>query len=256
MSGAPVAAAEVPLGAPTEAVRAVAAAAWRFRWQVELEAEVRFARLAARLEGLGRAPALVEVARRASADEARHAVHCARLAAWLGPPVPAAPPPPPPEVAPSGLDEEEAVTYELTAACCVTESESVAVLTALLPEARDPALRAALRELCEDEVVHARLGWAWLAVAAARGRTAFLGAHLPAMLGATADDDLFGPVEPAREDPALLRLGVLPHSTKRALFVRSLEEVVFPGLDGAGVDTSEARAWLAGRPKAPPAPVR
>ena len=245
-------------GAPPEAVRAVAAAAWRFRWQVELEAEVRFARLAVRLERLGLAPALVEVARRASADEARHAAHCARLAASLGQPVSAAPPPSPPDVAPSGLDEEDAVTYELTAASCVTETESVAVLTALLPEAHDPALRAALRELAEDEVVHARLGWAQLAVAAARGRTAFLGPHLPAMLRATADDDLFGPVEPAREDPALRSLGVLPHSTKRALFVRSLEEVVFPGLDGAGVDTSAARGWLAARREAATqaAPVR
>jgi hypothetical protein len=150
-------------------------------------------------------------------------------------------------VAPAGLGEQEALTYELAAACCVTESESVAVLTALLPEARDPALRAALHELCADEVRHARLGWAWLAVAAARGGTAFLGPHLPAMLRATADDDLFGPVEPAREDPGLLALGVLPHAAKRDLFVRALEEVVLPGLDAAGVDTGAARAWLAGR---------
>jgi hypothetical protein len=148
-------------------------------------------------------------------------------------------------VAPAGLDEEDALTYELTAACCVTESESVAVLTTLLPAARDPALHAALRELAEDEVAHARLGWANLAVAAARGRTAFLGPHLPAMLRGTIDDDLFQPVEAAREDPALLALGVLPHASKRALFVQTLEEVVFPGLAGAGVDTAAGRAWLA-----------
>jgi hypothetical protein len=34
---------------------------------------------------------------------------------------------------------------------------------------------------------------------------------------------------------------------KRELFVRALEEVVFPGLDGAGVDTEPGRAWLAAR---------
>jgi hypothetical protein len=240
-----------PPGAPEAAVRAVAAAAWGFRWRVELEAEVRFARLAGRMEQLGAAAALVEVARRASADEARHAAHCARLAAWLGQPVPATPPSPPPEVAPSGLDEADALTYELVAACCVTESESVAVLTALLPAAKDAALRAALRELAEDEVVHARLGWAWLAVAAARRRTAFLGPHLPAMLQGTADDDLFGTVERVREDQALLALGVLPHAAKRALFVRSLEEVIFPGLSAAGVDTTSGRDWLAMRRAAP-----
>jgi hypothetical protein len=228
-------------------VAALAAAAWRFRWRVECEAEDRFARLAVRLEALGTPPALLALARRASADERRHAGHCARLAAALGAPVPAGRPASPPEVAPPGLAEEDAVTYELAAACCVTESESVAVLTALRPEARDPGLRAALHELAEDEVGHARLGWAHLAVAAARGRTAFLGRHLPAMLAGTVDDDLFAAGPPYADDARLLRLGVLPHALKRSLFVRTLEEVVFPGLDGAGVDTSAGRAWLAGR---------
>jgi len=234
-------------GRAPEALRALAAAAWAFRWQVELEAEVRFARLAERLGALGLAPQLAALARRASSDERRHAAHCARLAASMGRPVPAEAPPPPPPIAPSGLEEEDAVTYELTAACCVTESVSVAVLTALLPVAGDAALRAALHELAEDEVSHARLGWAWLAVAAARGRTAFLAPHLPAMLGGAADDQLFEPVEAAREDPALLALGVLPQAVKRELFVRSLDEVIFPGLEGAGVDTGAGRAWLAAR---------
>jgi hypothetical protein len=230
-----------------DVIRSLAAAAWRFRWQVECEAEARFARLAARLEALGAEAAITGLARRASADERRHAAHCARLAAGLGQPVPADPPPAPPEVAPRGLGEEDRVTYELVAACCVTESVSVAVLTELLPAARDPALRSVLRELAEDEVVHARLGWAHLAVACARGRTAFLGAHLPAMLRGSIDDDLFLAADAAREDPALLALGVLPHATKRHLFVRSLEEVVFPGLEGAGVDTAAGRTWLAER---------
>ena len=236
-----------PGGEASEPARAKARAAWRFRWQVELEAEVRFARLARRLEGLGAPAPLAELARKASADERRHAAHCARLAAALGEPVPAAPPPPPPEVAPSALAEEDAVTYELTAACCVTETVSVAVLTALLPAARDPGLRAALRELAEDEVGHARLGWAHLAVAAARGRTAFLAPHLPAMLQGSVDEDLFGAGPPDAEDRALLALGVLPHSAKRELFVHSLEAVVFPGLAGAGVEVAAGRAWLAGR---------
>lgn len=234
------------LGGPP-AVRAVAAAAWRFRHVVECDAELRFARLADRIERTGLAPALVEVARRASADERRHALHCARLAAALGDPVPDVPPPLPADVAPRGLDEEDALTYELVAASCVTESESVAVLTALLPAAKDPALRDALHELARDEVVHARLGWAWLAIAAARGRTGFLGRWLPDMLRGTVDDDLFAEVAPAREDPGLLALGVLPHAQKRAMFVRTLEEVVFPGFDGAGVDTGPARAWLEAR---------
>jgi hypothetical protein len=227
-------------------LRAVAAEAWRFRWEVECEAEARFARLGGRLEALGAPPQVVALARRASADEQRHAAHCARLAASLGVTVPSEPHPPPAPIAPSGLEEEDAVTYELVAACCVAETVSVAVLTRLLPAAGDPALRAVLHELAEDEVGHARLGWAHLAVAASRGRTAFLGGHLAAMLRGSADEGLFEPAGPAEEDPALLAHGVLPRAEKRELFVRALEEVVFPGLEGAGVDVAAGRAWLEG----------
>jgi hypothetical protein len=237
----------VPARESSPAVRALAAAAWRFRFTVEREAEARFQGLASRLDALEWAAPLAPLARRAATDEGRHAAHCARIAAELGGPVPAAAPPAPAPVAPAGLDEEDAVTYELVAACCVAESVSVAVLTALLPAARDPALRAVLRELAADEVGHARLGWAHLALAAARDRTAFLGPLLPAMLRGSADDDLFDPVEPERDDEALLALGVLPHAAKRALFVGALEEVVLPGLASAGVDTAAARAWLDGQ---------
>ena len=232
-------------GRDGRAIRALAAAAWRFRWTVECDAEVRFSSLAIRLETLGAPPQIVALARRASEDERRHAVHCALLAARLGAPVSDLAPPPPSPVAPAGLAERDALTYELVAACCVAESVSVAVLTALLQEVRDPELRAVLRELAADEVGHARLGWAHLALAAQEGRTAFLGPLLPSMLQGSVDDDLFEPAELAREDEGLLALGVLPHARKRALFVEALEQVVFPGLEGSGVDTSAGREWLA-----------
>jgi hypothetical protein len=152
---------------------------------------------------------------------------------------------PPPEVAPAGLSPDDALCYELVAACCVAETGSVAVLTALLASARQPRLRAVLRELAVDEVDHARLGWAALASARRRGSTAFLGPLLPAMLSGSVDDDFFLPADPAREDPRLLEAGVQPHSARRTLFVETLDQVIFPGLEGAGVDTAAGRAWLA-----------
>jgi hypothetical protein len=232
--------------APASAeVRAVAAAAWAFRWTVELEAEVRFERLAGRLEAMAGGAALAPLARRAALDERRHAGHCAELTAAYGSAVSGAVPPPP-EVAPAGLAPEEATCYELVAACCVAESGSVAVLTTLLGSAREPRLRAVLHELAVDEVDHARLGWAALDLARRRGSTGFLGPLLPAMLRGSVDDDFFLPVEPAREDPRLLELGVLPHTARRDLFLETLDLVIFPGLEAAGVDTSAGRAWLAG----------
>jgi hypothetical protein len=242
-----------PAGPALQEVLALAAAAWAFRWRVELEAEVRFGRLADRLEATADGRPLAPLARRAALDERRHARHCARLAAAYGSPVSGAVPPPP-AVAPAGLEPEEATCYELVAACCVAETGSVAVLTSLLSSASEPQLRGVLHELAVDEVDHARLGWAALATAQRRGATAFLGPLLPAMLGGSVDDDFFDPVEAAREDPRLLEFGVLPHTARRDLFVETLEGVVFPGLEGAGVDTAAGRAWLAGAGPLPPRP--
>ena len=75
--------------------------------------------------------------------------------------------------------------------------------------------------------------------------TAFLGPLVPGMLAGTIDEGLFG-APPADEDPeGLLRLGVLSLSKKREVFLGTLEQVVFPGLEKFGVDPEPGRRWLA-----------
>ncbi|OFX25868.1 MAG: hypothetical protein A2V77_09590 [Anaeromyxobacter sp. RBG_16_69_14] len=245
--------------APPEHVRRIAASAWKFRWQVELEAEARFARLAERLRQIGASPSMADLARRAALDERRHARLCAQLAESYGESIPIAAPPELAEIAPSGLKLRGKVLYEIVAACCITETESMGVLTTLLGgtgaagaagTARGSTVRQVLRELAEDEVGHSRLGWAHLASEHAQGATSFLGPLVPSMLEGSIDADLFAPVSPEREDEALLLHGVLPHGLKREVFARTLEEVVFPGMDGLGVDTGPARAWLDGKRQA------
>jgi hypothetical protein len=227
------------------AVRRVAGAAWRFRWQVERDAQVRFARMAWRMAVLGAPAPLVTLARRASEDERRHAALCARLAEAYGAGLPRRPAPAaPPEIAPRRLGAREALLYDVVAACCVAETESVSVLTTLLAAPARPAVRAVLRTLARDEIAHARLGWAWLAHARRDGPVAFLGPLLPGMLEGNGAD-LFRPAGRAAADRALLAHGVLPRAAHRALFVRTLETVIFPGLEALGVDAGPGRAWLA-----------
>jgi hypothetical protein len=227
-----------------EAVHRLAGEAWSFRCGVERDAQLRFARLAGRLASARFPSLLVRLAERASEDEGRHALRCAEEAGRRGVP----PPPPlprdaaPSEIASPGLGRSEAVLYEAVAACCVTETESTSVLTTLLEVAREPRLRAVLRELVRDEVHHARLGWACLAHA--QGWNAFLAPLVPGMLAGAAPAGLFSPGEPTSEDPALLEHGVLPHALKREVFVRTLEEVIFPGLASLGVDPAPGEAWL------------
>ncbi|WP_163989134.1 ferritin-like domain-containing protein [Pyxidicoccus caerfyrddinensis] len=225
-------------------VRRLVAEAWTFRRQVELDAELRFARLAERLAGLGAPEPLVSLARRAAEDERRHAGMCERLAREYGqaemPPVPQAVE----EVAPPALPLREQVLYEVVAACCITETESTAVLTTLLVPDGPPRVRAVLRDILRDEVAHSRLGWAWLSHEHERGPVGFLAGHVPAMLEGTASPRLFAPGSPEEESLALLKHGVLPHARKRETFVKALQDVVFPGLERFGVDTAPARAWV------------
>jgi rubrerythrin len=234
-------------GEAADSVRSLAASAWLFRWRVELEADARFGRLAERLRSLGASPSVIALALRSAQDERRHAGLCSEIAADLGADTEAAPPADARELAPPRLTLRGRVLYEVVAACCVAETESVGVLTTLLHVVRDGPLRRVLRELASDEVRHARLGWAHLAGEHAAGVTGFLGPLVPAMLQGNAPSDLFHAVPPERDDERLLAYGVLPHRLKREVFARTLADVVFPGLEASGVDAGPARAWLARR---------
>jgi len=234
-------------------LRSLVASAWTFRWQVELDADARFDRLAGRLEQIGAAPALVDLARRASQDERRHAGLCAELARYYGESTPPVGHPRIQEIAPSGLLVRGQVLYEIVASCCIAETESVGVLTTLLGAAQGPRLRHILHELAQDEVGHSRLGWAHLASEHAQGTTAFLGPLIPSMLEGNSGPELFARAPPEQDDEALLEHGVLPRRLKLQVFRRALEDVIFPGLDHLGVDTIPARSWLAARVQRTPA---
>jgi hypothetical protein len=229
-------------------LRALAARAWRFRLGVEREAELRFARLASWLDQGGFPPPLPELARRASGDERRHAARCAELTEVLGGSAAGLPPAAPAVLAPAGLPRRAEVLYEAVAACCVTETGSVGVLTALLGEVRGGRLRRVLRELAADEVGHSRLGWAVLGAEPDGAAAALLSPWVPAMLAASVEADLLRPGPGGdEEDEGLLELGVLPRALRREVFVRTTLDVVLPGLAAGGVDPGPARRWLAER---------
>lgn len=234
-----------------------AARAWRLRCAVEQEAEARLARLAGWLDASGVGRPIVELCLRSSADERRHAGLCAALAERYGARVDDLPPPSPVVLAPAGMPPRAVLLYEAVAACCVTETGSVGVLTTLLGEVRAGPLRRTLRALAADEVRHARLGWAVLAAERDREAAALLGPFVPDMLAASIDADVFRPGVPGDvdDDPALLEHGVLPRPLRREVFVRTALEVVLPGLSGGGVDIGPARRWLRERLLAPGAPA-
>src|SRR5207253_1653329 len=142
------------------------------------------------------------------------------------------------------LEARSAALYETVAACCITETESVATVASLLAEDAEPRVREVLHEIARDEVGHSRMGWAHLAREAAAIDVTFLARWIPPMVSGTVGPELFGP---APDQPDLLRYGVLPLSRKREIFSQTLREVVFPGFEQFGIDTSAARSWLEAR---------
>jgi len=228
--------------------------AWAFRARVEVDAALRFARLASTIAEFDPDSPAIALMRRAAEDEQRHAALCAALSASYGVPVDTSPGGSS-DIAPPGLSRRQAVLYEVVAACCITETESVATLATLLEEQAEPRVRTVLHEIARDEVIHGKMGWAHLAREAALLDVSFLARWIPVMLAGTIDEGLFSNARSAAEPDGLLRHGVLPHARKREVFVQTLLEVVFPGLDTYGVDSGPARSWLTERQAGGAAPA-
>ena len=223
----------------------LAAEAWAFRTRVERDAARRFARLAGEIAALDPESPVPAMMRKAALDEERHLGLCAGLAGPVSTEGVAGED----RIAPASLGAREAALYETVAACCVTETESVATVASLLVEDALPRVREVLHEIARDEVTHSRMGWAHLAREAQACDVRFLAGWIPPMLAGAAGPT-FGPFAPALDSPELLRHGVLPISRKRAVFTQTLLEVVFPGLEQFGISTLPAREWLSARSRA------
>jgi hypothetical protein len=228
-----------------EELRRITGESWAFRARVEREAAARFLRLAPAIADFDAESPVPALMRSAADDERLHAVLCAGLASAYG--ASAVADAADVAIAPRHLAPRAAILYEVVAACCITETESVATLATLLAEPLEPDVEKVLREIARDEVAHGRMGWAHLAREAAAYDVSFLSPLIPTMLSGTVDETLFAPGDAPSDAPELLRHGVLPHSQKRAIFVRALQEVVIPGLEQLGIDAGPARAWLAAR---------
>jgi hypothetical protein len=188
-----------------------------------------FARFSLQLLTLGAPADLLERAARAMSDETEHARLCFALAARYGGR----------SIGPSALsvqgcldgdDRARIFTIAFREACV---GETLAAMEALeaAEHAREPALRATLTRIAEDETRHAELGWrfaSWLLESSAPELRAEL---LDVVLTLTQ-----GELEPRcaplpNESPdatVLSEHGLLPASTRATLREATLREVVTP----------------------------
>jgi len=226
------------------ALRKAAAWEWRCRHHFELDAMARFARLSDTLKAHNANQQVVDMANKAAKDEERHAELCRDLVAYLDEA--------PPEnfvacgakVAPAEFSAREQLLYEMVAISCVTETLSCALLGTLVERAEDEHIKQAMHSILKDEIGHSRLGWAYLADETKRGPQNFIADHLPAMLAGTVSEELFVNKEAHPLEGALDGLGALSRKERLRIFDESMREVVFPGLENFGVDTTSGRKWL------------
>jgi hypothetical protein len=161
------------------------------------------------------------------------------------PPAPAtqAAPPVPRRIAPHDLEDGARLAYEMVALFCVSESINATLLLRSWEKAQQAETRALLHELLADEVEHSQIGWAYASsLPAWRDDVAV---RLPIILAATTHDGHFLDDPSARALSAPLTAhGLLSQAELRDVFREATEDVILPGLDLCGIETTEARRWL------------
>ncbi|HEY8379666.1 MAG TPA: ferritin-like domain-containing protein [Nannocystis sp.] len=212
----------------SEGSRATLAELWTAAAAEEHASVASFARFALQLLAVGAPAALVEGAQRAMADEIAHARICYALAsAYRGWPM-----------GPGRLDMSDALgaadLAEMAAAAvregCVGETVASLLAEAAAGQARDPAVRAALRQIAADEARHAQLAWRFVQWALGRS-PAVHEAVREAFSAALARPVAARPWPPEVEVAALRAHGQLAPDEQAALCREVLAGVVAPTAD-------------------------
>jgi len=240
---------ELPADDPTIAAlspedRAVIARTWAERSACEQRAAVIFTILARDLLVDGAAPEILDLATRAVHDELRHTEVCRQVASrYHGAPIawPAPEPAPVPEFRDAGPELTRFLYLVFNTS--IAESTGAAFLQACRADADGPLVRAALQQLLRDDIGHSRIGWAQLASGRVTQHFPALARALPALLIAVRRG-WHDRCDELPEHPPAGHGCATPQAIRDAVDM-TIREVIVPGFDHVGVDTREARRWLA-----------
>lgn len=205
-----------------------AARVWRARERTEHEAAALFDALARDLAASGAPAHLVALARRCASDERDHALRCRAIVKALDPALALLTPDPAPAIGTESSAARRALQASV-AIGCITESLSTAVLIAIRPHVMHELVRATVDRVLEDEVRHARLGWAYLAWCASREDVRWIAPHVPAMLA----EALAGESAPGGGD--LRAWGVLDAAASERVCRATIDTTILPGLARYGI---------------------
>lgn len=210
----------------TEEERAAVAKAWTRVGLMEHASVAAFARFALQLLQLGAPPDLLDAAHQAMADETRHARLCFGLAQKFD----GAPHGPGALPTSDALTDSELRNIVLTAVLegCIGETVAAVEAAEAAEHCASPELSELLRSIAEDERRHAELAWQFVAWVLASADDALqddvrrLFEHEANNASTTSQRQL------TDSERVLAAHGHLPHSFRRTLRARVLEEVVLP----------------------------
>jgi hypothetical protein len=218
--------------------RAALAAAWAADGLFEHASVASFGRFALELLAVGAPADLVEAAHRAALDEVRHARLCLGLAsAYAGEPI-----------APAAFPFGQAVAVSADLADiaaraaregCVGETVAAVLAAEQLERAEDPAVRAALAIIAEDEARHAELAWRTVAWAIQKGGAPVRAAVADAIAAGIAEAHLDQDANAA--SPAMIAHGRLDAAARCQAVTRALAEVIGPIAAAAAHDHAAGR---------------
>ncbi len=239
-------------------VRAELARIWRERIPTEYRSITGFSTLSFDFIAAGAPVDLVAVCHRVCIDELRHTEMAVKMVELYGGEIP----PLPREI--TSLPADPSLTA-VAQACrsaillsCLGETFACTELAMLRDRATDPVVRGVLTVFLADEIVHARVGWAYLAHAfrtaeePTRRSVADAVPSYIAGIGANlfGTDDAPAAVDVTNDDARLAEHGVCSMREEQDLYRAFIPEVFLPGLRAVGVplDTDAALAAMpAGR---------
>jgi hypothetical protein len=215
--------------------------AWASRMQQEHLAVGAFALLTSELAEDGCEPTVLEMMARAASDEVRHAEMCRRVATLaLGDGAA--------EIAPlcrgvprvpryAGAPRTVRVLYHVVEMCCLNETFTGVYLTEMRKRATNPAARAVVESLLEDEIGHGRAGWAYLATRKGDPALEALARELPTLVRRSMSAvSRAASAHAEADDPELEAFGWLGGAAAAEIYERTLADVIVPGFESLGIE--------------------
>lgn len=230
---------------------------WMTRSQAEYLAISTFAILSVDLTAAGAPADMLSLCHRAAIDEVRHAELCIRAASlYTGKqelPIPGMSNLPNDTTVPK-LHQALANTLLVS---CISETYATTILAETRDRTTDPCIREVLTAIYSDEIMHARMGWAYLrycleldqeGITAAASEMIRIGVEGVARVVET----------PRRNDAmsdAMRAHGTMLPAEERVIFAQCIDEVIAPGFEALGVPVGDIRErygpeWAAQPPPA------